>query len=667
MSDVISISLPDGSQREYPAGTTAGDVAASIGKRLAKAAVAATADGEDVDLTRPLHDGEAVAIVTDDTEAGRHVLRHSTAHVMAQAVTQLIPGAKFSIGPAIDNGFYYDFDLPGGRTFSDDDLAAIEERMREIVRADQTFERSDISPDEALDVFADQPYKREIIERVRAANDPEAAGDDLDAGEAAAGDTISVYRNSPEFVDLCKGPHVSSTGRLGHFKLQKVAGAYWRGNEKGPMLQRIYGTAWESAAALDAHLEMLRQAEQRDHRRLATDLDLLSFPSELGGGLAVWHPKGAIVRKLMEDYSRQRHEHGGYEFVYTPHLAKAGLFETSGHLSWYADGMYPPMEMDNGTYYMKPMNCPMHCLIFGSRQRSYRELPLRLFELGTVYRYERAGTLHGLMRIRGFTQDDSHIYCTPEQAPDEIASLLDFVLSVLKAFGFGDFTFNLSTRDPDKSVGTEDDWAAATEALRQALERYGLQYEVKEGDAAFYGPKIDIDVRDAIGRTWQLSTIQYDFNLPERFDLEYVGADNGRHRPIMLHRALFGSVERFFGVLLEHYAGNFPTWLAPVQVRVLPVATAHEEYAEKVVDRVRAAGGRVDLVGAGDPLGKRIRAGKMEKLPYLLVVGDDDVAGGTVGVNRRGSERPERGVDLAVFVERFADEVTLAQAEALTA
>ncbi len=596
MADVISISLPDGSQREYPAGTTAGDVAASIGKRLAKAAVAATADGAEIDLTRPLHDGASVAIITDDTEPGRHVLRHSTAHVMAQAVTQLFPGAKFSIGPAIENGFYYDFDLPGGRTFSDDDLATIEQRMRDIVAADQGFVRSEVSADDALTVFADQPYKQEIIERVRTAGD--RPGDELDAGEVAAGDTISVYRNSPEFVDLCKGPHVPSTGRLGHFKLQKVAGAYWRGNEKGPMLQRIYGTAWESDAALKAHLEMLRQAEQRDHRRLANELDLLSFPSELGGGLAVWHPKGAIVRKLMEDYSRQRHEQGGYEFVYTPHLSKAGLFETSGHLSWYADGMYPPMEMDNGTYYMKPMNCPMHCLIYRSRPRSYRELPLRLFELGTVYRYERAGTLHGLMRIRGFTQDDSHIFCTPEQAPDEIASLLDFVLSVLRAFGFDDFTFNLSTKDPDKYVGTDEGWDEATDALRRALERHGVEYAVKDGDAAFYGPKIDIDVRDAIGRSWQLSTIQYDFNEPERFGLEYTGADNARHRPIMLHRALLGSVERFFGVMLEHYAGNFPTWLSPVQVRVLPVATAHEEYAEKVVDRIRAVGGRVDVVGA---------------------------------------------------------------------
>jgi len=660
----ITISLPDGSARDYPAGTTGGEVAASIGRRLAKAAVAASANGDEVDLGRPLGDGDAVAIITEDSEAGRHVLRHSTAHVMAQAVTQLFPGAKFSIGPAIEHGFYYDFELPDGRTFSEDDLSAIDARMREIIAADQPFERSEMSPDDALEVFADQPYKVEIIERVAAAG---MGADALDSGEVGGGDSVSVYRNSADFVDLCKGPHVPSTGRLGHFQLQKVAGAYWRGNEKGPMLQRIYGTAWESDAALQAHLEMLVEAEKRDHRRLATDLDLLSFPSEIGGGLAVWHPKGAIVRKLMEDYSRTRHEHGGYDFVFTPHLTKAQLFETSGHLSWYADGMYPPMEMDNGTYYMKPMNCPMHCLIYGSRQRSYRELPLRLFELGTVYRYERAGTLHGLMRIRGFTQDDAHIYCTRDQAPDEIASLLDFVLSVLRAFGFTDFTFNLSTKDPDKYVGSDDDWKAATDALRSALDRHGLDYAVKVGDAAFYGPKIDIDVRDAIGRSWQLSTIQYDFNHPERFDLEYIGSVNERHRPIMLHRALFGSVERFFGVLLEHYAGNFPTWLAPTQVRVLPVATAHEEYAEKVADRLRAAEVRVDVVGANDALGKRIRAAKLEKLPYILVVGDDDVAAGTVGVNRRGENQPERGVELGTFIEQLTDEIAMATSHALNA
>jgi threonyl-tRNA synthetase len=657
----ITVSLPDGSERELAADATALDLAASIGSGLKKAAVAAVVDGNETDLTVPLHDGAVVSIITAGTDEGRHVLRHSTAHVMAQAVTRLFPGAKFSIGPAIENGFYYDFELPGGATFSDDDLERIEAEMREIVKANQPFERSEMSMAEAKELFADQPYKIEIIERVEAAE-----ADSEDAAEVGEGGVISAYRNTDSFVDMCVGPHVPSTGKLGFFKLQRVSGAYWRGNEKGPMLQRIYGTAWESKQALAEHLHQLEEALKRDHRKLATELDLLSFPHELGGGLAVWHPKGAIVRKLMEDYSRLRHEHGGYEFVYTPHLANGKLFETSGHLQWYADGMYPPMEMDNGTYYMKPMNCPMHCLIFRSRQRSYRELPLRLFELGNVYRYERAGTLHGLMRIRGFTQDDSHIFCTKEQMAEEVASLLDFVLSVLRAFGFEDFTFNLSTKDPDKYIGDDQIWDEATEALREALDAHGLEYAVKDGDAAFYGPKIDIDVRDAIGRSWQLSTIQADFQLPERFELEYVGADNNRHRPIMLHRALFGSIERFFGVLLEHYAGAFPTWLAPEQVRVLPVAEAHEEYATQVVDALRAAGARVETSVADDGLGKRIRNAKLEKIPYVLVVGDDDVAAGTVGVNPRGGE-VERGVALDAFIAQFRSEVTDAESAALGA
>ena len=511
---------------------------------------------------------------------------------------------------------------------------------------------------DAKALFADQSYKVEIIEKVEAAANAGTDGIDtgLDVTEVSADGVISVYRNSDDFVDMCVGPHVPSTGRLGHFKLQKVAGAYWRGNEKGPMLQRIYGTAWESKQALADHLHQLEEAAKRDHRKLAVELDLLSFPSMLGGGLAVWHPKGAMIRKLMEDYSRARHEKGGYSFVYTPHLANGKLFETSGHLGFYADGMYPPMEMDNGTYYPKPMNCPMHCLIFGSRQRSYRELPLRLFELGTVYRYERAGTLHGLMRIRGFTQDDSHIFCTQEQMAGEVASLLDFVLSVLRAFGFEDFTFNLSTKDPNKYVGSDEIWDVATEALREALDHHGLPYKIKDGDAAFYGPKIDIDVRDAIGRSWQLSTIQADFNHPDRFDLEYVGADNARHRPIMLHRALFGSIERFFGVLLEHYAGAFPTWLSPVQVKVLPVAEAHEEYAAEVVAALADAGMRVEIGHADDGLGKRIRNAKMEKIPYVLVVGDDDVAARTVGVNPRGGE-VVRGVPMPQFVADLRAEV----------
>ena len=648
---VLSISLPDGSARELPAGSTVADLAASIGSRLAKAALTGVVNGAEVDLNVALANGDVVSIVTADSDAGRHVLRHSSAHVLAQAVTQLFPGAKFSVGPAIEDGFYYDFDLPEGRTFSETDLVAITSRMKEIVSANQPFTRSEVSARDALKIFSDQPYKCEIIERVTS-----GSADGVDADEVGSSDAISVYRNSPEFVDLCRGPHVPSTGKLGHFALMKVAGAYWRSSDKGPMLQRIYGTAWESKSALEEHLNRLIEAEKRDHRRLAVEQDLLSFPQELGGGLAVWHPKGAIVRKIMEDYSRDRHQSGGYQFVFTPHLANANLFQTSGHLDFYKDGMYPPMEMDNGTYYPKPMNCPMHCLIYRGRQRSYRELPLRLFELGTVYRYERAGTLHGLLRIRGFTQDDSHIFCTEDQMADEITSLLDFVMSVLRRFGFEDFEFNLSTRDPNKSVGSDDIWEKATSALREGLDRHGVVYKVKEGDAAFYGPKIDIDVRDAIGRKWQLSTIQCDFNLPERFNLEYVGADSGRHQPIMLHRALFGSVERFFGVLLEHYAGALPTWLAPVQVRILPVASAHEEYAAELRSQFANAGLRVDVVHADDQLGKRIRNAKLEKLPYVLVVGDDDVAHHSVGVNPRGGE-VERDVLAHDFLARVLAEI----------
>jgi threonyl-tRNA synthetase len=517
--------------------------------------------------------------------------------------------------------------------------------MQDIVKKQQPFVRKVVSRHEADEIFANHPYKMEIID---------GAADDPTSGPE--GGVISTYRNTDSFVDLCRGPHVPHTGRLGQFKLMRVAGAYWRGDEKNQMLQRIYGTAWANKAQLAEHLNRLEEAAKRDHRKLATELDLLSFPPKLGGGLAVWHPKGAAIRKIIEDYSRDRHESGGYDFVYTPHLANAELFETSGHLDFYADGMYPPMEMDNGTYYPKPMNCPMHCLIFGTGQRSYKELPMRLFELGTVYRYERSGTLHGLMRMRGFTQDDSHLYVTRDQLADEITRLLDFVLSVLRAFGFEDFTFNLSTRDPEKSVGADDIWQEATEALREGLDRHGLEYGVKEGDAAFYGPKIDIDVKDAIGRSWQLSTIQADFNLPERFDLTYVGPDGRQHRPIMLHRALMGSIERFFGVLVEHYGGAFPTWLAPVQVQVLGVRADHDGYASMLVAELQEAGYRAEMVPAEDPLGSRIRKAKLQKLPYILVVGDDDVESQTVGVNPRGGD-VERDVPMPTFIERLTAEV----------
>ncbi|MBA2625639.1 MAG: threonine--tRNA ligase, partial [Acidimicrobiia bacterium] len=596
-----------------------------------------------VDLSRPLDDGASVGIVTEDSEEGRYVLRHSTAHVMAQAVLQLWPGAKFAIGPPIENGFYYDFDLPGGATFSDDDLVAIDARMREIVGEAQPFEREEHDREEGLKLFADQPYKVEIIEGV-------------DPSEGAGGGVVSAYRNTDRFVDLCRGPHVPTTKRLGHFKLQKVAGAYWRGDEHRPMLQRIYGTAWESKAALEAHLHQLEEAERRDHRRLGAELDLFSFNPMVGSGLPLYHPRGGLIRKVMEDYSRREHEAAGYEFVVTPHIARDALFLTSGHLQWYADGMYPPMELEGTAYYPKPMNCPMHMLIYGSRQRSYRDLPLRLFELGTVYRYEKSGVVGGLLRARGFTQDDAHIFCAPDQLGAELVSLLAFVLRLLRTFGFDSYRAELATR-PEKFVGEPEDWDEATEGLRAALEEAEVPYVVAEGEGAFYAPKIDIHVEDAIGRRWQGPTLQVDLQLPERFDLEFVGEDNQRHRPWVIHRALFGSFDRFFALLIEQTAGAFPTWLSPVQVRVLPVRDDHAAYAASVAERLATEGVRVDGAAADENLGARIRKAKFEKLPWVLVVGDDDVAAGTLGLNQRGSERDERGVPLDDFVERLRPEL----------
>ena len=645
----LTITLPDGSTRKLPEGATGADLAADIGPGLAKAALVVTVDGDARDLDRVLPDGSTVSIITATSDDGLHTIRHSTAHVLAQAVLELWPGATYAIGPPIRDGFYYDFELPGGATFSNEDLEAIEARMRRVIDADQAFERHEADADEALELFSGHPYKQEIIEQVTSG----AATGEL-AGEASTDGSVTYYRNGEGFIDLCLGPHVPSTGRLGHFALQKVAGAYWRGDETKPMLQRIYGTAWADKKALKGHLHRLVEAEKRDHRRLAAELDLVSWPEILGPGLAVWHPKGALVRKLIEDYSRDRHEAGGYDFVYSPHIAKAVLWETSGHLDFYADSMFPPMELDGATYYPKPMNCPFHVAIYQSGQRSYRDLPSRLFELGTVYRYELSGVIHGLMRSRGFTQDDSHIFCTPEQVPDELASLLEFTLSVLRAFGFEEFQAKLSTRPEGKAVGEDALWEMATDGLRSALEAAGLDYVVDEGGGAFYGPKIDVDVTDAIGRPWQLSTIQLDFNLPERFGLEYVGADGGRHQPVMIHRALMGSIERFFGVLLEHYAGAFPLWLAPEQVRVLPVAEEHQAYAESVVDRLSAEGFRAKLAPAEEPLGKRVRAGKVAKVPHVVVVGDDDLANGTVGDNARGAEAPERDLPLDEFVGRLA-------------
>jgi threonyl-tRNA synthetase len=648
----ISISLPDGSLRTLPSGSTGADLAAAIGKRLAKDALIAVVDGTPTDLGTELADGQAVEIVTAGTDLGLETIRHSTAHVLAQAVLELWPGATFAIGPAIEDGFYYDFELPGGQTFNDADLERIEAKMRDIVAADQAFVRSELPAGEALALMADHRYKRDIIERV-------SAGDaDRELGKEAAGDVISFYRNSDSFVDMCVGPHVPSTGRLGTFKLMKVAGAYWRGDEHGPMLQRIYGTAWADRKQLAAHLHRLEEAAKRDHRRLANELDLLSFPTELGGGLAIWHPKGAIVRKLMEDYSRYRHQTGGYQFAYTPHLSKAELFQTSGHLDFYADGMYPPMEMDNGTYYPKPMNCPMHVLIYRSRQRSYRDLPLRLYELGTVYRYERAGTLHGLMRIRGFTQDDAHIFTTRENLGEEIASLLDFVLDVLRAFGFSEFQAKLSTRPEQKWVGSEELWELATESLRAALDDAGLDYVVDEGGGAFYGPKIDVDVRDAIGRAWQLSTIQADFNHPERFGLEYVAPDGQRRQPVMLHRALMGSIERFFGVLIEHFAGNLPLWLSPTQAKVLTITSDADDYALQVVSSLRQAGINADADLRNEKISYKVREHSLAKVPVLMAVGQREVDEHTVAVRRLGSKQ-QKVVTLNDAISQLSDEIRL--------
>ncbi|MGY6502344.1 MAG: threonine--tRNA ligase [Acidimicrobiales bacterium] len=651
MADQISITLPDGSTRALDAGATAADLAASIGPRLAKAAVIAVVDGVERDLVHPLHDGATVEIVTPETDRGLYTIRHSTAHVLAQAVLDLFPGATFAIGPPVQDGFYYDFELPDGGTFHEADLERIDARMREIIREKQPFIRDEIDEGAALELFKDHRFKCEIIRG--------AADDPMSATETGL---VRTYENPPNFIDLCRGPHVPHTGHLGRFALMRVAGAYWRGDETQPMLQRIYGTAWDTKDALAAHLHRLEEAEKRDHRKLGVELDLFSFPDEIGSGLPVFHPKGGIVRRVMEDYSRKRHEEAGYEFVYTPHITKSGLFETSGHLDWYADGMFPPMHLhDHGgeegiDYYLKPMNCPFHILIFRDRTRSYRELPLRMFEFGSVYRYEKSGVVHGLTRVRGMTQDDAHIFCTKEQMADELDSLLTFVLDLLRDYGLDDFYLELSTRPEEKAVGSVEEWDEATAVLRQVGESRGLDLVLDEGGGAFYGPKISVQARDAIGRTWQMSTLQLDFQLPQRFDIHYNGTDGQRHRPIMIHRALFGSIERFFGVLTEHYAGAFPAWLAPVQVRVLGVRDDHDAHAFDLAARLKAAGFRADAVEANEPLGGRIRRAKTEKLPYILVVGDDDVANDTAGVNPRGGD-VERGVTVDAFIERLAAEV----------
>ncbi len=625
----INLTFPDGSVHEYADGTTGADVAASIGPRLAKAAVAVQVDGSLLDLARPLHEDGTIAVITDATDEGRHVMRHSAAHVLAQAVLDVFPGASFAIGPPIENGFYYDFEV--GRAFTPEDLDAVEARMHEIIAEDQPFERDVLSKSEALRVFADQPFKTEIIEGV-------------DEDEGATGSEVSVYRNLG-FVDLCRGPHVPSTGRIKAFRLMRSAGAYWRGDENNAQLQRIYGTAWESDKALEEHLHRLEEARKRDHRKLGAELELYSFPSDLGSGLAVWHPHGGILRQVIEDYSRRTHQAHDYEIVFSPHVAKAELWHTSGHLSFYAEGMYPGIEIDEGAEYrLKPMNCPFHILIFDSRGRSYRELPMRLYELGTVYRYERSGVVHGLLRARGFTQDDSHIFVMEEQIGAELQNLLDFTLMVLRDFGFEEFEADLSTK-PEKYVGQDHLWEKAETSLRDALEVAGLPYQVAEGDGAFYGPKIDVHVKDAIGRRWQLSTLQVDFAQPDNFDLSYTNSDNDQVRPVMIHRALMGSIERFVGILVEHYAGAFPGWLAPVQATIVPVADRHEDYATAIAGELKAAGLRVVVDDADDTVGEKIRRAITRKHPAVLVVGDKDVEGGTVGLRLRGDDNERRGVD----------------------
>ena len=646
--------------REVPEGTTAGEVFTD------RSVVVARVDGQLRDLAYIVSGGEVLEPVPVDTEDGRAVLRHSTAHVLAQAVQQIFPEAKLGIGPPIKDGFYYDFDVE--RPFTPEDLAALEKRMQDIIKSGQRFHRRVVSEDEARAELSHEPYKLELIGLK--GGSAEDMGDVMEVGgaELTIYDNLDGKTGERAWCDLCRGPHVPTTRVIPAFKLMRSAAAYWRGSEKNPMLQRIYGTAWESRDALKAHLAFLEEAEKRDHRRLGSELDLFSFPEEIGSGLAVFHPKGGVIRREMEHYSRLRHEEAGYEFVNTPHLTKGQLYEISGHLDWYAEGMYPPMELDaeygpdgelkkaGQKYYMKPMNCPMHNLIFGARGRSYRELPLRLFEFGTVYRYEKSGVVHGLTRARGFTQDDAHIYCTQEQMADELDSLLTFVLDLLRDYGLDDFYLELSTKDPVKFVGSDDVWEKATETLREAAERQNLELVLDPGGAAFYGPKISVQARDAIGRTWQMSTIQVDFNLPERFGLEYTAADGSRQRPVMIHRALFGSIERFFAVLLEHYAGAFPAWLAPVQVMGIPITDGHVAYLQDVAAQLRAQGIRVEVDTSDDRMQKKIRNAQKQKVPYMLIAGDDDVAAGAVSFRYRDGTQ-KNGVPVADAIAEIRDAV----------
>jgi threonyl-tRNA synthetase len=651
-----------------PAGTTAQAAVEAAGLPLTGSnAIVVVRDAEgrlrDLEWT-PEVDADAQPVAVDSDE-GRAVLRHSTAHVLAQAVQQLHPDAKLGIGPPIKDGFYYDFDVE--TPFTPEDLTALEKKMNEIVKSGQRFHRRVVeSVDAAKKELASEPYKLELVDLKSEVDTDEVM--EVGAGELTVYDNLDRKSGEPCWGDLCRGPHLPTTRHIPAFKLMRSAAAYWRGSEKNPQLQRIYGTAWESRDALKAHLELLAEAEKRDHRRLGAELDLFSFPDEIGSGLAVFHPKGGTVRRVMEDYSRRAHERAGYEFVNTPHITKGQLFETSGHLDWYREGMYPPMHLDEERdadgkvkrqgqdYYLKPMNCPFHNLIFRSRGRSYRELPIRMFEFGTVYRYEKSGVVHGLTRVRGMTQDDAHIYTTREQMGDELKSLLGFVLDLLRDYGLDDFYLELSTRDPEKSIGTDENWAEATEALRNAAEESGLDLVPDPGGAAFYGPKISVQAKDAIGRTWQMSTIQVDFNLPERFELEYQAADGTRQRPVMIHRALFGSIERFFGVLTEHYAGAFPPWLAPVQVVAIPITDEHVPYLTDVAAQLREHGIRVEVDASDDRMQKKIRTAQKSKVPYMLFAGDEDAGKGAVSFRYRTGEQ-KNGVPVADAVAEIVEAV----------
>ncbi|GAA3631887.1 threonine--tRNA ligase [Streptomyces chitinivorans] len=646
MTDVRVIIQRDSEREErvVTTGTTAADLFAGD-----RSIVAARVGGQLRDLAYAVADGDEVEPVEISSEDGLNILRHSTAHVMAQAVQDLFPEAKLGIGPPIKDGFYYDFDV--AEPFTPDDLKRIEKRMQEIVKRGQRFSRRVTDDEAAREELAGEPYKLELIGlKGNAAEAAEGASAEVGAGELTIYDNLDAKTGELCWKDLCRGPHLPTTRTIPAFKLMRSAAAYWRGSEKNPQLQRIYGTAWPSKDELKAYLEFLAEAEKRDHRRLGAELDLFSIPEDIGSGLAVFHPRGGIIRRTMEDYSRRRHEEAGYEFVYTPHATKGKLFEKSGHLDWYADGMYPPMQLDEGVdYYLKPMNCPMHNLIFDARGRSYRELPLRLFEFGTVYRYEKSGVVHGLTRARGFTQDDAHIYCTREQMADELDSLLTFVLNLLRDYGLEDFYLELSTKDPEKFVGTDENWEEATEILRRAAGKQGLELVMDPGGAAFYGPKISVQARDAIGRTWQMSTIQVDFNLPELFDLEYTAPDGSRQRPVMIHRALFGSIERFFAVLLEHYAGAFPAWLAPVQAVGIPIGDTHVPYLEEFAARARAKGLRVEVDSSSDRMQKKIRNAQKSKVPFMVIAGDEDMANGAVSFRYRdGSQKNGVPVDEAI-------------------